>query len=91
MGRGGKGFPANGLELPPHLVQVDALEVALGDSHDVGHVIPKGQLCKVGQGFLVANCNIDELYGDACAAGTTTPTAVQWWRMQTLQLPAGSC
>ena len=76
MGRGSEGFPANGLELPPHLVQVDALEVALSDSHDVGHVIPKGQLCKVGQGLLVANCNINQLDGDAGAACAITPAAV---------------
>ena len=88
IGWGDEGLPSNGLELPPHLIQVDALEVALGDSNDIGHVITKGQLSKIGQGLLVANCNIYQLDGDA---GAITPTAVQQRMMLILQLLAGSC
>ena len=48
--------------------------MALSDSDDVGLVIPKGKLGKVGQGLLVTNSNIDKLNGNA---GAITPVAAQ--------------
>ena len=88
IGWGDKGLPSNGPELPPHLVQVDALEVAFGDSNNIWHVITKGKLSKVGQGLLIADCYINQLDGDA---GAITLAAALRMMMQTHRVPAGSC
>ena len=88
IGWGDKGLPSNGLELPPHLIQVDALEVAFSDSNDIRHVITKGELGKIGQGLLVADSYINQLDGDA---GVITLAAALQKMMQTHQVPAGSC
>ena len=88
IGWGDKGLPSNGPELPPHLVQVDALEVAFGDSNNIWHVITKGKLSKVGQGLLVADCHIDQLDGDA---GAITLAAALWKKTQLPRVAACSC
>ena len=88
IGWGDKGLPSNGPELPPHLVQVDALEVAFGDSNNIWHVITKGKLSKVGQGLLIADCNINQLGGDA---GAITLAAVLWMLTQHPLVAEGSC
>ena len=70
----GKSFPPHCPELPPNLVQVGSQEMAFSDRNNVGNFVTKGQLGKVCQGLLVANCNIEQL--DADAAGITL-TAVR--------------
>ena len=85
---GCKGLPSYRLKLPPHLIQEHPSKVALGDSNDVGLVLPKGQLCKVGQGLGIADSDIDKMDGDA---GGTTPAAGCWTMMRMLQDLAGSC
>ena len=84
----GKGLPPNSPELPPHLVQVDAKEVAFGDSYNIRLVITKRKFCKVGQGLLVAGCHIDQLDGDA---GAITPAAALWKKTQPPRVAACSC
>ena len=58
-------------ELPPNLIQVGSLEVALRDRNNVGHVVAKGQLGKICQGLLVADCHIEQLDVDAAVITLT--------------------
>ena len=85
---GSKRFPSNSLQLSPNLVEENTSKVALSDSDNVGLVIPKGKLGKVGQGLLVADSNIDKLNGKA---GAITPAAAQRMMMLPPLVPEGFC
>ena len=87
-GWGSKRFPSNSLQLSPNLVEENTSKVALNDSDNVGLVIPKGKLGKVGQGLLVADGNIDKLNGKA---GAITPAAAQRMMMLPPLVPEGFC
>ena len=62
--------------------------MALSDSNDIGLVITKSKLGKIGQGLLVADCHIDQLDGDA---GAITLAAVLWMMTQRPLVAEGSC
>ena len=55
----GKGLPSNSPELPPHLVQVAAKQVAFSDRYNIRLIVTKRQFCKVGQGIFVTGSHID--------------------------------
>ncbi len=59
-------------------------EVTLIDRNNVGNLVAKGQLCKVCQGLLVTDCNIEKL--DVDAAGITLTAVLQ----KTMQDPLAS-
>ena len=57
--------------------------MAFSDSNDVRLVIPKGKLGKIGQGLLVAHCNIHKLDSDC---SVITLAAVLWMPMLPLRV-----
>ena len=69
---GSECLPTNRLKLPPNLVEESSSKVALSDSDDVGLVVPKGKLRKVGQGLRITDCDIDQVDGNT---GGITPVA----------------